>query len=244
MRYMIVPGRVESVCIIADLKGLSLSQVQYASLMEIKPVLVNQHAGRVFRFYVCNMPILVRSLSGLVQSLMTERQRQKMVFVRDPALMRKDFALHQLEEDLGGSRQLATEFLPFPLPPGPFEAGSSAEPYADAVANCHEVLTDSGARGHLWDPCLSHSENCRLEFATTSQAVGLLKEIGVSPTDASTTKSTSMAWTACAEGRIPAAEERQQVPSVFFEERGPLVEDAQEIAPAGLFSCTCRVHRC
>ena len=37
----------------------------------------------------------------------------------------QDFALNQLERDLGGCREAAESFFPFPLPPGP---GSSFAP--------------------------------------------------------------------------------------------------------------------
>ena len=119
LRFMMVPGRVENIVVLIDLKDLSYSQIPSVSaLMELKEVLTKQDAGRVYRFYVCNLPFIVRALLGVVQAAMTERQRQKMRFVTDVASLREDFALHQLEEDLGGVRPLERVFLPFPLPPG------------------------------------------------------------------------------------------------------------------------------
>ena len=40
----------------------------------------------------------------------------------------QDFAPHQLEEDLGGCRALATTFLPFPLNPGRAEKQNERKP--------------------------------------------------------------------------------------------------------------------
>ena len=37
---------------------------------------------------------------------------------KDVSQLKEDFALNQLEEDLGGTRPLDTKFFPFPLPPG------------------------------------------------------------------------------------------------------------------------------
>ena len=37
----------------------------------------------------------------------------------DLSELQGDFALNQLESDLGGTRELETNFFPFPLPPGP-----------------------------------------------------------------------------------------------------------------------------
>ena len=36
----------------------------------------------------------------------------------DVSELQGDFALNQLESDLGGTRELETNFFPFPLPPG------------------------------------------------------------------------------------------------------------------------------
>ena len=118
LRYMAVPGRVENICVIIDLNDLSYRHMAIPALMELKDVFTNQNAGRVFRFYVCNMPFLVRALVNVVEAAMTERARQKICFVSDVAQLKDDFALNQLEKDLGGTRELADSFFPFPLPPG------------------------------------------------------------------------------------------------------------------------------
>ena len=118
LRYMVLPGKVENVVVIVDLKDVSYSQMPAVSaLMELKEVLTKQDAGRVFCFYVCNMPFIVRAVCNVVQAAMTEKQRQKMRFV-EVSQLAEDFALNQLERDLGGTREVETEFFPFPLPPG------------------------------------------------------------------------------------------------------------------------------
>lgn len=125
---MLVPGKVENVVVIVDLNDISYSQMPPVSaLLELKDVLVKQDAGRVFCFYVCNLPFIVRAAVGVVQAAMTEKQRQKMRFVSDVSELQGDFALNQLESDLGGTRELETNFFPFPLPPGPGSWNQSEE---------------------------------------------------------------------------------------------------------------------
>ncbi|CAK9041361.1 unnamed protein product [Durusdinium trenchii] len=168
LRYMVLPGRVENIVVIVDLKDISYSQMPTVSaLMELKEVLTKQDAGRVFCFYVCNMPFIVRALTSVVQAAMTEKQRQKMRFV-DVSELVQDFALNQLEEDLGGTRRLETTFFPFPLPPGPFAAGSSE--VMEAVPNLHQLITAETARGRLRDVRRSNRANRRLELSEAARA--------------------------------------------------------------------------
>jgi len=94
--------------------------------------------------------------------------------------LRADFALHQLETDMGGTAPVATQFLPFPLKPGPFEAGYAGGPAADGgwrTTGAHELLTAAGSLGRLWDPQRSHLENTRLEY--TRNAPGIFQKCGL-----------------------------------------------------------------
>jgi len=165
LRYMAVPGRVENVCVIIDLQDISYRHMAIPALMELKEVFTHQNAGRVFCFYVCNMPFLVRALVNVVEAAMTERARQKIRFLSDVSQLQEDFALNQLERDLGGCREVADSFFPFPLPPGPFSAGSAGT-REEAVGDLHQIMTQAGARGRLWDPA---SRSRRMEFADTAR---------------------------------------------------------------------------
>lgn len=165
LRYMAVPGRVENVVVIIDLQDISYRHMAIPALMELKEVFTHQNAGRVFCFYVCNMPFLVRALVNVVEAAMTERARQKIRFLSDVSQLREDFALNQLERDLGGCREAAESFFPFPLPPGPFSAGSPGS-RKEAVGDLHQIMTRAGARGRLWDPATRSS--C-MEFADTAR---------------------------------------------------------------------------
>mmetsp|Transcript_26684 Transcript_26684/g.48922 ORF Transcript_26684/g.48922 Transcript_26684/m.48922 type:complete len:464 (-) Transcript_26684:82-1473(-) len=165
LRYMVVPGRVENICVLLDLKDVSVKQVPLSALMEIKKVLSQQNAGRVYRFYICNMPVVLAAIATVVKAAMTERQRQKIRFIHDCKEMRQYFALHQLEQSLGGSRPSADRKFPFPLLPGPFDAGYAGGPRDNAVPNLHKLLTTEGARGRVWNPEKSKEDNTKLELA-------------------------------------------------------------------------------
>mmetsp|Transcript_69678 Transcript_69678/g.130021 ORF Transcript_69678/g.130021 Transcript_69678/m.130021 type:complete len:517 (-) Transcript_69678:37-1587(-) len=178
LRYMHVPGRVENVVVILDLKDYRVRQLPFSALTQLIKVLSQQHAGRVFRFYICNN-ILPAFLQSLVLKTMTERQKMKCVFVSETAQLLKEFALPQLEESLGGSRPKDEVFWPCPMPAGPFHAGYDGEPDPDAIKNLHEVLSAQGRRGRLWDEGRSEEENTRLDFATSRQAKELLQTCGI-----------------------------------------------------------------
>lgn len=169
LRYMMIPGKVENIVVIVDLKDLSYSQLPpIAAVLELKDVLVKQDAGRVFCFYVCNLPFIVRAGVSVVQAAMTEKQRQKMRFVSDISELQGDFALNQLESDLGGTRELETNFFPFPLPPGPFTAGSP-DSNLNATPNLHRLLSPESSRGRLWNPKKPPEEN-RQVFSEEARA--------------------------------------------------------------------------
>lgn len=240
LRYMVVPGKVENVCIILDLKDVSPRQVPLQALMEIKTVLSMQHAGRVFRFYICNMPLVLNVLSVAVKAAMTERQRQKIVFVRKMEELHKEFALHHLEQDLGGTRPRITQFLPFPLLPGPFEPGFSQGPRTDAVAGLHQRMTEEAARGRLWDPTKSAEEN---------SSVALLPPGVVAPRDSRYENLASPhaimdtrgsngspdGYAANTLGNATRVASLSRVPELG----GTLVQE-EAVKPAGRFSCTCQ----
>eukprot|EP00406_Dinophysis_acuminata_P036112 CAMPEP_0179355696 /NCGR_PEP_ID=MMETSP0797-20121207/77506_1 /TAXON_ID=47934 /ORGANISM="Dinophysis acuminata, Strain DAEP01" /LENGTH=405 /DNA_ID=CAMNT_0021070851 /DNA_START=78 /DNA_END=1292 /DNA_ORIENTATION=+ len=164
-RYMVVPGRVENLSVAVDLRGLQVSQIPLPALRDVYRVLSCHYAGRVFKFYACNLSPALAMIGGVVKAILTDRQKQKLQILRGVEELRQEFALHQLEEDLGGLRPTATEFLPFPLNAGPFAANSAEAPAdAGAVPGAHAALTPLGAIGRLWDPRKTDAENTALEY--------------------------------------------------------------------------------
>jgi hypothetical protein len=167
LRYLVVPGRVENLSVITDLQGLGLAQVPLSALNEVHKVLGVHYIGRVSKFYVCNVSPSLYAIAGMAKAMLTDRQKHKIMVLNNPSELRNDFSLHQLEDDLGGTRQnieIGTSFLPFPIVAGPFEAGFDGGPNVEAVPNAHELLTTEGAIGRLWNPKMSREVNLILEL--------------------------------------------------------------------------------
>lgn len=177
IRYMVVPGKVECNNLIVDLKGISTDKVPVSALTDIYKVMSYHYIGRVYTFFIVNLSSTLSFLSGMVTKLLTDRQKQKIRFVNDLTVLRDVFALHQLEEDLGGSRPKIVEgFFPFPLLPGPFTVGVKAAPDFSQVEGAFRCLTKAGARGRVWNPLKSKEENTRLEYSLA--AIPIFEQCG------------------------------------------------------------------
>jgi len=177
LRYMVVPGRVENLSVIVDLSGLCLSQVPLGPLGEVYRVMSHHYSARVFKFYVCNMPPALSAIAGLARNFLTDRQKQKLNVLDDVKALRADFALHQLEEDFGGSRPNFSSFFPFALNPGPYTAGFAGAQDTSAAPDVHRVQSETGAIGRLWDPKQSAEQNTRLEYCV--EAIPILERCGL-----------------------------------------------------------------
>lgn len=165
LRYMVVPGRIESFCVMIDLKDVSLTQIPVGVLREVHRSMGAHYVGRVSRFYICNMPWLLSSLLPIAKKVLTDRQRQKLVFVNRIQEIEEDISLRQIEEDLGGMRPMLQDFFPFAMLPGPFSDGNETDTSKEPVPRVHEVLTAAGSRGRLWNLRAKSEDNRRLEFS-------------------------------------------------------------------------------
>jgi len=173
-RYMCIPGKIESQNLIVDLKGLSASQVPISELQKIYNITSNHYSGRVFRFYVINMSTWLGILSSAVKALLTDRQKQKLCMLNKVEEFREDYALHQLEEDHGGTRPILTSFFPFPLAQGPFEAGYSQGPRNDSVPRVDTILSSLNCRGRLWDARKTREANTVMDY--TVEGIDVFKK--------------------------------------------------------------------
>eukprot|EP00929_Paragymnodinium_shiwhaense_P111712 TRINITY_DN80001_c0_g1_i1.p1 TRINITY_DN80001_c0_g1~~TRINITY_DN80001_c0_g1_i1.p1 ORF type:complete len:529 (-),score=121.33 TRINITY_DN80001_c0_g1_i1:164-1750(-) len=176
VRYMLVPGKVEGNNLIVDLKGMSASQVPLKELSKLYSVMSHHYIGRVFKFYIVNLSGMLSMIASAAKGLLTDRQKQKLNVLNSVEQLREDFALHQLEEDHGGTRPTIKEFFPFPLESGPFEAGY-AKGASGGVKRVDRVFSAANCHGRLWDAKRSTEENSRLDF--TVEAIEVLKSIGM-----------------------------------------------------------------
>merc|ERR1712125_272411 len=112
LHYMLLPGKIENNNGICDLKGISLMQLPIGAINDIYKVLSHHYIGRVYKFYVVNLSWSISVAMAPVKKMLTDRQRAKICILDSVNDLRKSFALHQLESDLGGTRPVITEFLP------------------------------------------------------------------------------------------------------------------------------------
>jgi hypothetical protein len=161
-KYMAVPGKVESFSIILDIKGVSFGIAKPSIISTLIAALSHQSPGVIFRFYVVNMSMMLRAISGIVQGFLTERQRGKIVFAGHVKDFQGEFAPHQLEVDLGGTRPIVNDFWPFPLAPGPFN-GASDEKHGTHTA-LPTLLLHAGRSHASVDTGGDSSEACLVEL--------------------------------------------------------------------------------
>jgi hypothetical protein len=178
MRYMIVPGQVENLSLLVDMKGMGLSQIPISALVEINKVMSNHYQGRVFAFYIMNMHWMLEAIAGAAKALLTDRQKQKLRFIEKVSELYKDMSPWQTELDLSGKREAITQFFPFPIEAGPYEIGGTT-PDRDALKCVHKVLTRRGAQGSLWDPSLTRERNTRISWSKDEEATEILKKCGI-----------------------------------------------------------------
>merc|ERR1719162_2884627 len=122
--------------------------------------------------------MFLSTMSGIVKAILTDRQKQKLNILSDVKELHKDFALVQIEKDLGGLRPNVSRetggFFPFPMLPGPYDAGNkSPDPDLSQVSDVHTALTAGGALGRLWDAKQSDDYNSKIEYGP--KAVDVLK---------------------------------------------------------------------
>jgi len=177
LRYMIVPGRVEGLNFVADLSGMSVSQIPVDNVRQLLKIIRAHYCGRLFRFYIVNLPMTLKMLVHVAKTMITERQAAKLTILNNPEELLQEYAPHQLESDLGGTHPLVKEFFPFPLLQGPFSAKHTTGPSSDRVPNVHRVLTRRGAQGRLWDKSLSIEDNTKLDYS--EEAKEILKRCGL-----------------------------------------------------------------
>lgn len=179
LRYMCVPGRVETNCLIFDLAGVSLKSLPRKALTELYNAFSRHFPGRAHAFYICNLsPTAGMAISGLIRATLSQRQRHKLMVIKKNSELLQFYAQHQLEVDLGGTRPVVEKFFPFPLEPGPFTAGSHSGPNALATPNLHKAFSPGGLQGQLWDPGASREKNLQLGYS--EDALELFERCGLS----------------------------------------------------------------
>jgi len=177
LRYMTVPGVVEAFSIIVDLADLGIGQIPVQALKEMHKEMGNHYTVRVLRMYICNMSFFLRGVFTIAKSILSDRQNQKICVINSLPELLRDFALHQLEKDFGGTKENIQVSFPFDLSPGPFTAGYAGGPNKNAVTHVHRAFDLDALCGRLWDPDLSLEENTRQRY--TSEAPSIFRQCNI-----------------------------------------------------------------
>jgi len=177
LRYMSVPGIVETFSILVDMSDLTLTQIPVGTLRDMHKELSNHYTIRVMRIYVTNLSQFLRGIFAIAKTVLTDRQNMKVQVINNMSELLNDFAAHQLERDFGGTMENVQESFPFKLNPGPFTARYRGGPGKDAVPRVHNAFDPEGLRGRLWDPALGYELNTRQVYA--AEAPDILRKCGI-----------------------------------------------------------------
>eukprot|EP00930_Biecheleria_cincta_P024384 TRINITY_DN17459_c0_g1_i1.p1 TRINITY_DN17459_c0_g1~~TRINITY_DN17459_c0_g1_i1.p1 ORF type:complete len:515 (-),score=63.27 TRINITY_DN17459_c0_g1_i1:284-1828(-) len=152
VRYLLVPGRVESWVLIVDLTGVGLSTASSharSMLGNITRLLEEVYCGRNFCTKIFHMPWVVRAI---VNSLIPEDKKSKVEFVADrdiAAVMRGLFEPHQLEEQYGGTAPNVKNGEAYPYR---FFANCTGKSSGESgERSLHGLVDRSFHEGHSWD---------------------------------------------------------------------------------------------
>lgn len=153
LRYLFVPGLVETCCVLFDVRGIAIHSFPLSALSDVINTLTVQYPFRLHRMIILNDSLFIQTVWSIAKQFLTEVQQEKVAFVRNgppmKTLLLGLYAAHQLEEEFGGTRPEVTAYYPFPLAPGPFELGSKG-PRPNAIRECHRAVAPVTAIGKLW----------------------------------------------------------------------------------------------
>lgn len=152
MRYLFVPGKVETCSVVFDVRGVSVHNFPMSALSDMTNTLTRQYPFRLDRMFIINDSLFIQTVWQIAKQFLTEVQQQKMNFLRsgyDKELL-KLYAPHHLEKEFGGTRDEIKQFYPFPLVQGPFTPGEQTGPNQSAIPNCHRAVSQNTIRGKYW----------------------------------------------------------------------------------------------
>lgn len=152
MRYLFVPGMVESCVVILDVRGVSLHQLPMSALSDLTRLLTRQYPFRLSRMHIIHDSLFIQTTWSLTRKFLSDIQQQKMNFMRHSFAeeLLKTFAPHQLEQEFGGTRPQINSFYPFPLPPGPCQTSSESSS-SNVLRDCWKAVSDETSRGVFWE---------------------------------------------------------------------------------------------
>ncbi|KAL8444853.1 hypothetical protein Emed_006041 [Eimeria media] len=106
LRYMMVPGIVETITVLLDVRGVPLHQFPVSALTDMTSTLTKQYPFRLNRMLIINDSFFVQTVWNIAKQFLTEVQQQKMLFLRSgfEEELLKEYTPWQLEKSYGGTR--------------------------------------------------------------------------------------------------------------------------------------------
>mmetsp|Transcript_60263 Transcript_60263/g.130078 ORF Transcript_60263/g.130078 Transcript_60263/m.130078 type:complete len:547 (-) Transcript_60263:233-1873(-) len=180
LRFLFLPGRVESQVVVIDLKDVSMYGFPTSALKPVISLLGKHYVGRLYQMYVVNAPYLVTGLYSVVKPMLSDRQQNKIIFVSNPkTLFPTLMALHHLYEAYGGTRkEKVGHAYPFEFLPGPFTAGHSGGPNPQATPECHLALSRETIIGTLRERSMTDAD---VELPWSTDARGFFEKCNLPP---------------------------------------------------------------
>eukprot|EP01071_Lankesteria_metandrocarpae_P002015 Lankesteria_metandrocarpae@DN2029_c0_g1_i1.p2 len=178
LRYLMVPGKVETCNVLLDIRGVSLYSVPVSALSDLTTTLTKQYPFRLDKMWIINDSLIMQTFWSVIKSFLTEVQQQKMNFCRHgyQKLLLKEHACHQLEKTFGGTREDFTRFYPFPMAPGPFAAGYKGGPNLNAPQDGYKAIDEITMRGLVWG-----ADDMGTPTLWTEEAYRICREANVVP---------------------------------------------------------------
>lgn len=175
IRYLFVPGLVETCIVVFDVRGIALHHFPMSALTDMTNTLTRQYPFRLDRMYIINDSIFIQTVWSVARQFLTEVQQKKMNFMRTgyTTELLKSFAAHQLEREYGGTRDELESFYPFPLVQGPFTPNTSSTPNTTAVQDCWKAVSRETAKGVVWEG------DIRTPIQWSSEAPAVFAECGL-----------------------------------------------------------------
>ncbi|XP_026193390.1 uncharacterized protein LOC34618466 [Cyclospora cayetanensis] len=157
LRYLMIPGVVETITVLLDVRGVPLHQFPISALTDMTSTLTKQYPFRLNRMLIINDSFFVQTVWNIAKQFLTEVQQQKMLFFRtgfEEELMR-EYTPWQLEKCYGGTR--------------PEE--QRADPYKGGYRATDRITS----MGVLWE------KDCRMPIQWAPDAFSVFKDLSLPP---------------------------------------------------------------
>ncbi|KAL7065803.1 CRAL/TRIO domain-containing protein [Cryptosporidium serpentis] len=129
LRYLMIPGKIETCLALIDVKGVSLTSFPISTLSEISSLLTNQYSFRLYKMFVLHDSVFIQAIWNIMKQFLTDLQQHKIVLCRNDIKYQLFKIIHpcQIEEYFGGTEKNKS----FPFYPFKFPSSSNVIQYSD-----------------------------------------------------------------------------------------------------------------